>query len=98
MAEIPTVVPNLKARSRELAELQDMYRRALAASWAAQPGELQADECIEDIFAGGDGMGNPEKAGEISKRRGSTSQARPFNQQNARKLRNEIGRASCRER
>ena len=41
--------------------MQDMYRKALAASWAAQPGELQADECIEDIFAGGDGWGDREK-------------------------------------
>lgn len=32
-----------------------MYRRALAASWAAQPDELPANECIEDIFSGGDG-------------------------------------------
>lgn len=42
---------------RDVYELQDMYRRALAASWACQPGELPADECIEDIFAGGDGFG-----------------------------------------
>ena len=32
-----------------------MYRRTLSASWAAQAGELPADECIEDIFAGGSG-------------------------------------------
>lgn len=32
-----------------------MYRRALAASWASQPGELPADQCVEEIFAGGDG-------------------------------------------
>lgn len=32
-----------------------MYRRALAASWGAQAGELPADQCIEDIFSGGDG-------------------------------------------
>ncbi|KAI2627214.1 N-terminal C2 in EEIG1 and EHBP1 proteins-domain-containing protein [Xylaria nigripes] len=37
------------------AEAQDMYRRTLAASWDRQPGELHADECIEDIFAGGSG-------------------------------------------
>ena len=37
--------------------MQDMYRRTLAAYWASQPGELKADECIEDIFAGGDGWG-----------------------------------------
>ena len=35
--------------------MQDMYRRTLASSWAAQAGELPADECIENIFAGGSG-------------------------------------------
>ena len=34
-----------------------MYRRTLAAYWASQPGEMKADECVEDIFAGGDGWG-----------------------------------------
>lgn len=38
-----------------------MYRRTLAAYWSAQPGELKADECIEDIFGGGDGWGDREK-------------------------------------
>lgn len=38
-----------------------MYRRTLAAYWSAQPGELKADECIEDIFAGGNGWGDREK-------------------------------------
>ena len=47
-------LPNLN-KSRDAAEAQDMYRRALAASWDCQPGELHADECIEDIFAGGNG-------------------------------------------
>lgn len=42
-------------KSTETRELQDMYRRTLAASFAAQAGELPADECIESIFAGGDG-------------------------------------------
>ncbi|KAF2967601.1 hypothetical protein GQX73_g6019 [Xylaria multiplex] len=42
-------------KSRDAAEAQDMYRRALAASWDSHPGELHADECIEDIFAGGSG-------------------------------------------
>jgi hypothetical protein len=32
-----------------------MYRCTLAASWQLQAGELHPDECIEDIFAGGDG-------------------------------------------
>jgi hypothetical protein len=47
----------LNANSREAGEMQDMYRRTLAAYWSAQPGELKADEAIEDIFAGGDGWG-----------------------------------------
>lgn len=38
-----------------------MYRRTLAAYWSAQPGELKADECIEDIFGGGNGWGDREK-------------------------------------
>lgn len=49
-------VPSISNKSRDVAELQDMYRRALAASWASPPGELPADQCIEDIFAGGDGF------------------------------------------
>ena len=48
-------MPTLNNKSREVGDAQDMYRRNLAAYWTAQPGELRADECIEDIFAGGDG-------------------------------------------
>lgn len=43
------------SKGRDQSDLQDIYRRALAASWAAMPGELAADACIEDIFSGGDG-------------------------------------------
>lgn len=32
-----------------------MYRSTLAASWQLQAGELNPEECIDDIFAGGDG-------------------------------------------
>ncbi|KAK3901036.1 N-terminal C2 in EEIG1 and EHBP1 proteins-domain-containing protein [Staphylotrichum tortipilum] len=48
-------------KSRDMFEIQDVYRRALAASWASQPGELPADRCIEDIFAGGEGFPSPPK-------------------------------------
>ncbi|KAK8070941.1 hypothetical protein PG997_011144 [Apiospora hydei] len=51
--------PSSSLKARDTSELQDMYRRALAASWACQPGELPADECVEDIFGGGDGWKNP---------------------------------------
>lgn len=35
--------------------MQDLYRRILAASWSRHPSEPTADECIEDIFSGGNG-------------------------------------------
>lgn len=31
-------MPSLSSKSRETGEMQDMYRRVLAASWVAQPG------------------------------------------------------------
>ncbi|CUS15799.1 unnamed protein product [Tuber aestivum] len=42
-------------QKREASAIQDMYRCTLAASWQLQAGELHPEECIEDIFAGGDG-------------------------------------------
>ena len=53
-------VPSMSSKARESGKLQDMYRRTLTASWAAQAGELPADKCIEDIFAGGDGWGKEQ--------------------------------------
>lgn len=50
-------VPSISTKTREVSKLQDMYRQTLAASWAAQTGELPADQCIEELFAGGDGWG-----------------------------------------
>jgi hypothetical protein len=53
---------SFNAKSKEFGESQDLYRRNLAAYWVAQPGELPADECIENIFAGGDGWASSEDA------------------------------------
>lgn len=53
---------SFSGKSRDVFEVQDMYRRALAASWASQPGELPADQCIEDIFGGGEGFGAPPRS------------------------------------
>jgi hypothetical protein len=55
-------MPSMSSKARESGKLQDMYRRTLTASWAAQAGELPADKCIEDIFNGGDGWGSGEGA------------------------------------
>ncbi|PKS09186.1 hypothetical protein jhhlp_003800 [Lomentospora prolificans] len=43
------------SKSRDAAEVQDLYRRALAASWCSEPDEHPADVVIENIFLGGDG-------------------------------------------
>jgi len=52
-------LPTLDNKSREADEqLRELYRRTLAAEWSCQPGEMSADRCIEDIFAGGDGWGS----------------------------------------
>jgi len=54
-------MPSLNKSSKESGQVQDLYRRTLAAYWTAQPGDLRADECIEDIFAGGDGWGDKNR-------------------------------------
>ncbi|KAF1985290.1 hypothetical protein K402DRAFT_394987 [Aulographum hederae CBS 113979] len=59
----PTQIPSLASTSvnRQKSELQDLYRRTLTAAWSSQqPGELRADECVENIFAGGDGWGDKD--------------------------------------
>ncbi|KAH0607122.1 uncharacterized protein H6S33_003110 [Morchella sextelata] len=42
-------------QKRDRSAIHDMYRSTLAASWQLQAGELNPEECIDDIFAGGDG-------------------------------------------
>ena len=52
-------IPAMSSKiTRDIGEMQDMYRRTLTASYVSQIHELPADECIEDIFSGGDGWGN----------------------------------------
>ena len=46
-----------------------MYRCTLAASWQLQAGELHPEECIEDIFAGGDGWTPRSERGRVGKAR-----------------------------
>lgn len=47
--------PISMSQKRDRGAIQDMYRCTLTASWQLQVGELNPEECIEDIFAGGDG-------------------------------------------
>ncbi|KFH43307.1 hypothetical protein ACRE_059410 [Hapsidospora chrysogenum ATCC 11550] len=59
-------VPNISKYPRDTTELQDLYRRTLAASWSRLPGEPSADECIEDIFAGGSGWATHHDSRDIT--------------------------------
>ncbi|PLB46793.1 respiratory complex assembly protein Rmp1 [Aspergillus steynii IBT 23096] len=45
-------MPSINVQSREAADMQDMYRRTLAASWNSRPDDLPADKLIEELFSG----------------------------------------------
>lgn len=45
-------LPAINVQSREVADMQDMYRRTLAASWTSRAGDLPADQLVEELFAG----------------------------------------------
>lgn len=68
-------IPTITSKTRELSELQDIYRRTLAATWACQAGELPPDKLIEDLFSGGDGgrMQPPQPAPASRWRRGAVN-------------------------
>lgn len=58
-----STMPSMSSKAQESGKTQDMYRQNLAATWAAQAGELPPDQCIEDIFAGGDGWADKGAGG-----------------------------------
>ncbi|KAJ5364146.1 uncharacterized protein N7496_009859 [Penicillium cataractarum] len=45
-------LPSINTKSREVADMQDMYRRTLAASWTSRARDLPADKLVEELFAG----------------------------------------------
>ncbi|KAJ5894160.1 hypothetical protein N7495_005851 [Penicillium taxi] len=45
-------LPSINSKTKELADMQDMYRRTLAASWISRAGDLPADKMVEELFAG----------------------------------------------
>lgn len=48
----PGQLPSINTKTREIADMQDMYRRTLAASWSSRACDLPADKLIEELFAG----------------------------------------------
>ncbi|QDS73716.1 hypothetical protein FKW77_003519 [Venturia effusa] len=64
-AEDPLHMPAVNNKAKETGdELRELYRKTVAADWTCQAGEISADKCIEDIFAGGDGWGKQGKGSE----------------------------------
>ncbi|KAK2767490.1 hypothetical protein FQN54_003647 [Arachnomyces sp. PD_36] len=55
-------VASISSKSREAGDLQDTYRRTLAATWSCRDDELPPDELIETLFAGGTGLEPPAVA------------------------------------
>ncbi|OJI90214.1 hypothetical protein ASPTUDRAFT_114290, partial [Aspergillus tubingensis CBS 134.48] len=45
-------LPSINTQSREVTDMQDMYRRTLAASWNSRADDLPADKLIEELFSG----------------------------------------------
>lgn len=45
-------LPSINAKSKEVDDMQDMYRRILAASWTSRAGALPADRLVEELFSG----------------------------------------------
>lgn len=45
-------VPSINTKSNEVAGMQDIYRRTLAASWSSRVGDPPADKLIEGLFSG----------------------------------------------
>lgn len=54
-------VPSINIKSSETADMQDLYRRTLAASWNSRSTDLPADKLIEDLFAGGTAWNNGDE-------------------------------------
>lgn len=52
-------VASINSKSRETGDLQDTYRRTLAATWSCREDELPPDELVETLFAGGTGLEAP---------------------------------------
>ena len=51
-------LPSINTKSSEASDMQDLYRRTLAASWKSRSSDLPADKLIEDLFSGGSGYQN----------------------------------------
>ncbi|KAL4941486.1 hypothetical protein BDV06DRAFT_194432 [Aspergillus oleicola] len=45
-------IPLINTQSREVADMQEMYRRTLAASWTSRADDMPADKLIEGLFSG----------------------------------------------
>ncbi|KAL4793571.1 mitochondrial inner-membrane-bound regulator-domain-containing protein [Aspergillus venezuelensis] len=55
-------IPLINTQSREVADMQEMYRRTLAASWTSHADDMPADKLIEGLFSGNVGQSDSRDA------------------------------------
>ncbi|KAL4953426.1 mitochondrial inner-membrane-bound regulator-domain-containing protein [Aspergillus filifer] len=55
-------IPLINTQSREVADMQEMYRRTLAASWTSRADDMPADKLIEGLFSGSIGRSDSRDA------------------------------------
>lgn len=60
-------LPTINTKSSEVSDMQDLYRRTLAASWKSKSSELPADKLIEDLFYGGPSWKNGTHGSRMSR-------------------------------
>ncbi|KAJ5656736.1 hypothetical protein N7507_008686 [Penicillium longicatenatum] len=57
-ADEPGNLASISTKTSEMADMQDMYRRTLAASWTSRACDLPADKLIEELFTGSSSWNN----------------------------------------
>lgn len=60
-------LPSINTKTSEASDMQDLYRRTLAASWKSRSSDLPADKLIEDLFSGGSGYQNGTHGARVSR-------------------------------
>lgn len=60
-------MPSVNTKNSEASDMQDLYRRTLAASWNSRSSDLPADKLVEDLFAGGTGWANDTDSARLSR-------------------------------
>ncbi|KAL2871128.1 putative respiratory complex assembly protein Rmp1 [Aspergillus lucknowensis] len=70
-------LPSINTQSREVADMQEMYRRTLAASWTSHSDDPPADKLIEELFCGSVGWADPRGSDSLTQAEGHPNERSP---------------------